>query len=70
LNPSSSQMQTAANQVEGWSNTNHTNIKNMKEMMPPLLVTLHGRCIERVTSYNLLGLIITNNLILDAHKIH
>jgi hypothetical protein len=53
-----SQTKTAAKKVESWSDANHrtVNIKKTKEVsLPPPLITLHDRCIDRVPSYKLLG---------------
>jgi hypothetical protein len=69
-------MQIAADQIASWSDSNlmNINIKKTKEMLigsisnlPPPLVTFHDHCIERVSSYKLLGVIVSNNLSWDEH---
>jgi hypothetical protein len=64
----------AADQVASWSDSNRMNIKKTKEILigsisnlPPTLVTFHDRCIGRVSSYKLLGVIVCNNLSWDEH---
>lgn len=76
ITSSSSRMQIAADQIASWSDSNlmNINIKKTKEMLigsisnlPPPLVTFDDHCIERVSSYKLLGVIVSNNLSWDEH---
>jgi len=72
--PSISQMQVAACKIVNWSNQNLMNIntKKTKEMLfggslPPPLIVINDGTVERVTSFNLLGLTIANNLSWEKH---
>jgi hypothetical protein len=74
--PSISQMQVAARQIVDWSSQNLMNIntKKTKEMLlgsilsnSPPLILLNDSTVERVTSFKLLGLTITNNLNWEEH---
>ena len=71
-----SRMQLAADQVADWSRRNFMNIntKKTKEMLfgritenPPPKVTFNTGAVDRVTSFKLLGLIITDNLSWESH---
>jgi hypothetical protein len=71
----SSQMQVTADQVSERSRLNFLNIsaKRTKEMLfgsilkKPPQITLDAGCIERVTTFKLLGTIVTNNLNWNKH---
>jgi hypothetical protein len=74
--PSTSQMQVATNQLVEWSRQNLMNIntKKTKEMMfgqilsnPLPQIAVNNGTVERVSSFKLLGVIITNNLRWDEH---
>jgi Reverse transcriptase (RNA-dependent DNA polymerase) len=76
ITSSSSRMQIAADQIASWSDSTlmNINIKKTKEMLigsisnlPPLLATFHDHCIERVSSYKLLGVIVSNKLSWNEH---
>jgi hypothetical protein len=69
-------MQLVADQVADWSDANllNINVKKTKEMLvgpitklPPPPIALFDQCIERVTSYKLLGVSVTNSLNWDQH---
>ena len=69
-------MQQAINSVDSWSSQNHMNIntKKTKEMLigsiqknPPPLLQIDGQPVERVTSYKLLGLQVTDSLQWNEH---
>lgn len=71
-----SRMQLAADQIADWSHRNFMNIntKKTKEMLfgritanPPPNVTFNTNAVDRVTSFKLLGLIITDNLSWENH---
>ena len=72
-------MQQAINSVDSWSSQNHMNIntKKTKEMLigsiqknPPPLLQIDGQSVERVTSYKLLGLQVTESLQWNEHVSH
>jgi hypothetical protein len=77
MSSDATQMQSLANQVMNWSQANFMNInsKKTKEMLlgpisrssPPPPLMLSSRSIERVTSYKLLGVTITDTLDWDQH---
>jgi hypothetical protein len=69
-------MQQEIDSVDSWSSLNHMNIntKKTKEMLlgsitknPPPLLQLNGQPIERVSSYKLLGLQVTDTLKWNEH---
>ena len=71
-----SQMQLAADQVVTWSHHNFMNIntKKTKEMLfgriskyPPPPIVFNNGAVDRVTSFKLLGVIITDNLSGENH---
>ena len=71
-----SQMQLAADQIAEWSNNNFMNINNKKtkEMLigriaknPPPHIVFKDVAVDRVTSFKLLGLTITDNLSWENH---
>ena len=71
-----SQMQLAADQIAEWSNNNFMNINNKKtkEMLigriaknPPPHIVFKAVAVDRVTSFKLLGLTITDNLSWENH---
>jgi hypothetical protein len=73
---SSSQMQTAADQISEWSQRNlmNINVKKTKEMLlgpilknPPDQIVLNTVNIERVTSFKLLGITVMNNMSWENH---
>jgi len=69
-------MQQELDKLNTWSNTNHMNVntRKTKEMLigniranPPPTLQLHGHSIERVQSYKLLGLYVTDTLKWNEH---
>jgi len=69
-------MQQEVDSIDSWSSLNHMvmNTKKTKEMLigsiqknPPTLLQLDGQPVERVTSYKLLGLHVTDSLQWNEH---
>lgn len=74
--PTETQMQLAADQLAKWSHQNlmNINIKKSKEMLfgamktsPPPLITFGTATIDRVTSFKLLGVVVTDTLSWEDH---
>jgi hypothetical protein len=71
-----SQMQIASDQIAAWSRPNFMNIiaKKTKEMLlgpiklnPPPSIVINNSPVERVLTFKLLGIVISNNLCWDDH---